>query len=300
MKSIVITINNRKGGVGKTSITLALGSILANRGYKVLLVDLESQNNLTTGCMAADQLHGIKRYVYDAVDELIDNEKRTSASLPYYKIRDNLYLSPSSRSMTGIESVLSMFNQSIMVLDLLLKPIRPLFDFIIMDCPPGAGLVTLNAYYASDRIYVPALMEDDSYIGALEVAKDIHDYINPYKPKAQITGIIMNQYSIRARLCLSVNNNFHRTFPDKIMKTAIRKNIAVGEAKRAHLGIDIYDPKCKAAQDFNALVDEILSTVPVVTPISRTFNDNSMSGRTVVLKKGQSVFIGPDGNFDVR
>lgn len=259
MKAKVITINNRKGGVGKTSITLGVGTTLAKIGYKVLLVDLESQNNLTTGCLSADVFNDNSPILFDTI--YARATKKTDAPwynrIPWHHVAENLEIIPSSRRMAGIENVLVKYSNPLSVIPYYVDCIRERADYIFLDCPPTSGLVTLNAYMASDLILVPALLEDDSLAGALDVAKDIRTYINKSRPSSRISGIILNQYNIRALLRQSVRQNFDKCFPGLVMDTVIHQSIVVGEAKRARKGVMEYAPKSTVAEDFLNLVKEL-------------------------------------------
>ncbi len=256
----VITINNRKGGVGKTSITLGVGTTLAQLGYRTLLVDLESQNNLTTGCLSPDVFDETHPILFDTLYAMAmgKTESRWFNSVPCRSVAPNLHIIPSSRRMAGIENILAKFPDPLAAIPRVMNPLYDKYDYILLDCPPTAGLITLSAYLASDYIYVPALLEDDSLAGAVAVAKDIKSYINKRRPDRKISGIILNQYNLRALLRQSVRKNFDKYFPGLVMDTVIHQSIAVGEAKRARKGIVDYAPRSTVADDFTRLTQEML------------------------------------------
>ena len=164
--------------------------------------------------------------------------------------------------MAGIEVVLAKFPDPLDVIPSLIRCIRGSFDYILLDCPPTSGLITLNAYMASDFIYVPALLEDDSLAGVIDVAKDLKTYINKRRPDLRISGIILNQYNLRALLRQSVRRNFDACFPGLVMDTVIHQSIVVGEAKRAHKGVLDYAPRSTIAEDYEKLTEEMLAKMP--------------------------------------
>jgi chromosome partitioning protein len=260
MRTKVITINNRKGGVGKTSITLGVGTTLAKLGYRTVLVDLESQNNLTTGCLSPDSFDETRPILFDTLYAVAMNKKESHwyYSVPCLPVANNLHIIPSSRRMAGIENILAMSSDPLLTIPCIMNCLHNKFDYVLLDCPPTAGLITLSAYFASDYIYVPALLEDDSLAGAVAVAKDIKSYINKRRPGMRISGIILNQYNLRALLRQSVRKNFDKYFPGLVMDTVIHQSIAVGEAKRARKGIVEYAPRSTVADDFTRLTQEML------------------------------------------
>lgn len=259
MNAKVIVINNRKGGVGKTTATLAVGSILARCNYKVLVVDLESNNNLTTGCLPFPAIEAQRRFVYDAIDEFCRGEH--DVKMPVFPAMVGMDISASNRNLAGVESTLTNLpaGTRLTVLKNLLEACKEKYDFIFLDCPPTAGLLTLNAYKAADKIFIPAKLEDDSFEGARDLIIDLKKYIiGNEKLEDRLGGIFFNEFDPFPLIHRDIKNNFNRYFGPLMMKSNIRKNVAIKEAKRCRRCIVDYDPKSNAAKDYIALTQEIL------------------------------------------
>ena len=151
---IVIAVANQKGGVAKTTSVSAIGSVLASLGYKVLMVDFDPQANLTYSFVPQGQL--LERYVYDAL--------KSRRDLPYYQVGDGLFLCPSGFELTFTEVEMNNVRRREYVFNDILGPHRSAFDFILIDCQPTLGLLTVNAIAASDRVSVPINADNFSCI----------------------------------------------------------------------------------------------------------------------------------------
>lgn len=260
----IITINNQKGGVGKTTAIMSTSSILAKGGKKVLAIDAESQNNLTTGFMTFDQISKQRRFFFDAINACVTGEGSTE--LPIVSISSHLDLVPSSRDMAGVESVMSTLKSGhLQVFRELIRPYLRQYDFIFFDIPPTPGLVTLNTYMAVDFLFIIARLEDDSYDGAVNMLRDIHEYVNPRRnPPLTVNGVFFNEYDQLPLIHRSIKKNFEDTFGGTMMASAIRRNTSVKAAKRAHKGVYDYDPSCNAAKDYLALTEEIIGRIEAI------------------------------------
>lgn len=236
---------NHKGGVGKTASVSATGSILASQGMRVLMCDLDTQANLTR-C----HVDGFpKRLIYHALKEKKD--------LPIINVAPNLDLVPSGLEMAGIELEISGAMQRESILKKLLSPLLDKYDYILLDCPPSLGLITINALVAADYLFVPMLADTMSYYG-LGMIDNICSLVQELNPSIQITGIFFTKYDTRVGLTSAIEEMVRETYGSRLMQTRIRINTKIGEAPMFHKNILEYEPDGKSVREYTALVDEML------------------------------------------
>ena len=242
-----ISIMNHKGGTGKTTSSINIGAGLAKKGLKVLLLDIDSQANLTEGLGVGDP----EESVYDSIRE---NKK-----LPILNISDNLDLVPSSIDLLGTEmEIVSKIGRE-QILHKLLKPIRSEYDYIIIDCPPSVGLLTVNAMVASDTILLPLQGEYFAYKGVdrlLGIVNEVRDNLNE---KLEIGGVFITQINPNRILTKTIVEKLTEDLQDKVFDTKIRINVALAEAQLQGQTIFDYAPESNGAKDYEMLVDEILN-----------------------------------------
>jgi chromosome partitioning protein len=242
-----ISIMNHKGGTGKTTSAINIGAGLAKKGLKVLLLDIDSQANLTEGLGKGDP----KVSVYDSIRE---NKK-----LPILHVSENLDLVPSSIDLLGAEmEIVSKIGRE-QILHKLLKPIRSEYDFIIIDCPPSVGLLTVNAMVASDTILLPLQGEYFAYKGVdrlLGIVNEVRDNLND---KLEIGGVFITQINPNRILTKTIVEKLTEDLQDKVFDTKIRINVALAEAQLQGQTIFDYAPESNGAKDYEMLVGEILN-----------------------------------------
>jgi chromosome partitioning protein len=242
-----ISIMNHKGGTGKTTSSINIGAGLAKKGLKVLLLDIDSQANLTEGLGKGDQ----ELSVYDSIRE---NKK-----LPILNVSENLDLVPSSIDLLGAEmEIVSKIGRE-QILHKLLKPIRSEYDYIIIDCPPSVGLLTVNAMVASDTILLPLQGEYFAYKGVdrlLGIVNEVRDNLND---KLEIGGVFITQINPNRILTKTIVEKLTEDLQDKVFETKIRINVALAEAQLQGQSIFDYAPESNGAKDYEMLVDEILN-----------------------------------------
>lgn len=242
-----ISIMNHKGGTGKTTSSINIGAGLAKKGLKVLLLDIDSQANLTEGLGKGDP----ELSVYDSIRE---NKK-----LPILNVSENLDLVPSSIDLLGAEmEIVSKIGRE-QILHKLLKPIRSEYDYIIIDCPPSVGLLTVNAMVASDTILLPLQGEYFAYKGVdrlLGIVNEVRDNLND---KLEIGGVFITQINPNRILTKTIVEKLTEDLQDKVFDTKIRINVALAEAQLQGQSIFDYAPDSNGAKDYELLVDEILS-----------------------------------------
>ncbi len=242
-----ISIMNHKGGTGKTTSSINIGAGLAKKGFKVLLLDIDSQANLTEGL-------GIGVTELSVYDSIRENKK-----LPILKISENLDLVPSSIDLLSAEmEIVSKIGRE-QILNKLLKPIRPNYDYIIIDCPPSVGLLTINAMVASDVILIPLLGEYFAYKGVdrlLGIVKEVKESLNE---NLEIGGVFITQINTTRILTKTIVDKLTEDLQEKVFDTKIRINVALAEAQLQGQSIFDYAPESNGAKDYGMLVDEILS-----------------------------------------
>jgi len=247
MSTTTITIANHKGGVGKTTSAASIGCGLALKGMRVLLIDLDAQQNLSYSLTHTEDPD---KSVYDA---LVKDEP-----LPIVKISENLDLVPASLDLARAEIDMATKIAREGILKNLIQPIADNYDFIIIDCPPSLGIVTTNALVASDELYIPLTAEALPMKGLSmldDVVREVRKRVNP---NLTLGGVFFTRYNNR-KLNREVIKTIAVKYGDKVFNTRIRENIALAEAPLSGKSIFEYDPKSNGAADYFSLVDEIIS-----------------------------------------
>jgi chromosome partitioning protein len=243
--SQVITISNHKGGVGKTTSAVNIGAGLRELGYKVLLVDLDPQANLSQSLGHPEP----ERNIYGAM--------RGQYQAEPIQVLPGLDLVPSTLDLSGAEVELSGEAGREYILSELLAPLRSSYDYIIIDSPPSLGLLTINAFTASTGLLIPLQPHYLAFQGLtklLEVVEKIQRRLNK---ELQITGVFITQYDSRKVLIRDVVETIKAHFAESLLATRIRENIALAEAPAMGLDIFRYSPKSNGAEDYLNLSKEI-------------------------------------------
>lgn len=246
MKTIAFT--NQKGGVGKTTSTVNVGAGLCKQGKKVLLVDLDPQANLTYSLRMNSKR--LDRSIYDVL-------KGTAEPGEALISHNGFDILPSSIDLSGAEMEFANEPARETLLKYKLNKIKGDYDYILIDCPPNLGLLTLNAFTAVDEIFIVLQSE---YL-ALHGLSKLIDVINVVKerlnPEIELTGIICTLFDSRKNLNKEVVDHIKDYFGDKVFNTIIRDNVALAEAPSHHKTIFEYDPDSHGAEDYMALAKEI-------------------------------------------
>lgn len=241
----IITLANHKGGVGKTTTTASMGSILASMGKKVLLIDLDAQANLTCSLLKEE----VTTSVYDAFVN--------SISLPIYNIGENLDIVPSSLQLAQADLQLGSALARERLLEDLLVPVKDNYDYIIIDCPPSLSLMTLNAITASDQVIIPLVAETLPFKGLTMIINFVNMVRAKLNPKVKVEGVLITRYEI-SKLSKQIEEGLRQNLEGLIYKTKIRKNITVAQAPLEATNIVEYDRKSNGALDYTAFVQEYL------------------------------------------
>lgn len=247
MNTKIIAIANHKGGVGKTASTASIGAILAARGKKVLVVDLDTQANLT------------RHFVMTLPSRTIYHAIRDRKNLPIIDVRENLHLVPSSLEMAGIEMELItiMFNRE-RVLKNLLDPIKDKYDYILLDCPPALGIITINALTVATHLIVPMKTDLMSNYG-LSMMDEFCVKMQEIHPGLQIDFIFFNIYEKGQTITEAIEKNVREKYGDKVLSTVIRKNNDIAKAAFEYMDVVRYNPQANGSKDFQQLVTELES-----------------------------------------
>ena len=246
----VISIANQKGGVGKTTTAINFSTILAKKGKKVLLIDADPQGNGTSGLGINKEQ---KFSVYDVLIEDIEVEN----TLQKTQVK-NLDLCPSNINLAGAEvQLVSMENREYR-LKSKLDSIRDKYDYIIIDCPPSLGLVTLNAFTASDSVLIPVQCEYYALEGLGQLLNTIELVKKHMNKNIRIEGALLTMYDARTNLSNQVVKEVKRYFEDKVYKNVIPRNVKLSEAPSYGMPITMYDPRSKGAKSYEKFVKEFL------------------------------------------
>ena len=247
----IISVVNQKGGVGKTTTAINLGSYLASNGKFVLLVDLDPQSNATSG-LGIDS-RDLEAGVYET---LLGEKSLRDVIIPTQV--EGLKLVPSTQALAGAAvDLVDMDRREHRLSDALLE-VRNDFDFIIIDCPPSLGLLTVNGLVAVDKVLIPVQAEYYALEGLSQLLKTIGMVRQALKPELEILGAVLTMYDGRNRLSSDVMAELHRFFPDRVFKSIIPRNVRLAEAPSFGRPIMEYDPWSKGAKAYERLAKEIL------------------------------------------
>ena len=247
----VIAVVTQKGGVGKTTSAVNIAAAMGEMGKKCLLVDIDPQGNATSG-VGVDK-RSVQRSTYDL---LVGDGDATGGIIPTeYK---NLWLLPASVGLAGAEIEMVDVPHREKRLKAALAPCRDSFDFILIDCPPALGLLTLNALVAADTFLIPAQPEYYALEGLSQLIATVRQVKRLYNPTLELEGVMFTMYDGRTHLTQQVVAEVKKFFPRKVYGTVIPRTVRLAEAPSYGRPINYYDPKGKGAKAYHDLAKEIL------------------------------------------
>ena len=246
----VISVANQKGGVGKTTTAVNLSTILAKKGKKVLLIDTDPQGNATSGL-------GITKELELSVYDILVGETEFEETIQDTKIR-NLKLCPSNISLAGAEVELVSMMSREQRLKTKLDTIKSKFDYIIIDCPPSLGLVTLNAFTASDSVLIPVQCEYFALEGLGQLLNTVNLVKKHLNKNLEIEGALLTMYDVRTNLSNQVVSEVKKYFGDRVYKTVIPRNVKLSEAPSYGMPITVYDARSKGAKSYEKFAKELI------------------------------------------
>lgn len=249
----VISFANQKGGVGKTTSAVNVAASLGILGHRVLLIDLDPQGNATSGI-------GIPKKELKASSKDILTGDATAKDLILETEFDNLSLIPANIALAGVEFELyDLFDNDQMPYRLKegLAPILNDFDYIIIDCPPSLGMLTINAFTASDGIVVPMQCEYYAFEGLSQLLQSVKGMKKRYNPELDITGILITMYNGRLLLSMQVISDLKKYFADKLFDTRISRNVKLTEAPGYGKPVYYYDKNAKGTKEYLEVAKEL-------------------------------------------
>jgi len=246
----IISVANQKGGVGKTTTTVNLSTILAKKGKKVLLIDTDPQGNATSGL-------GVSKDVELSVYDILIGDTEFDETLQETAIK-NLKVCPSNISLAGAEVQLVSMMSREQRLKTKLDKIKDQYDYILIDCPPSLGLVTLNAFTASDSVLIPVQCEYFALEGLGQLLNTVNLVKKHLNKNLEIEGALLTMYDARTNLSNQVVKEIKKYFEDKVYKTVIPRNVRLAEAPSYGMPITVYDPRSKGAKAYEKFAKELL------------------------------------------
>ncbi len=246
----VIAIANQKGGVGKTTTAVNIGTILAKKNKKILLIDADPQGNATSGL-------GLEKELELSLYDVLINDVKINEIIQKTAIR-NLMVCPANMNLAGAEVQLVTQMSREQRLKEKIDEIKDDYDFIFIDCPPSLGLITLNAFTASDSVFIPVQCEYFALEGLGQLLNTINLVKKHLNRTLEIEGAVLTMYDSRTNLSNQVVKEVQRYFGNKVYKTVIPRNIKLSEAPSYGMPITIYDPKSKGARAYEKLARELI------------------------------------------
>ena len=248
-----IAIANQKGGVGKTTTSVNLSSCLAALGKKVLLIDTDPQGNATSG--VGIERESLENSVYDVIINE-DNINDVIVKTDYNK----LWVVPSSIDLAGAELELVAGENREYRLKTAVQSVKDNYDYIIIDCPPSLGLITLNSFVCADSIIIPIQCEYYALEGLSQLTNTIRLVKGSLNPALELEGVLLTMYDTRTNLSLQVAEEVKKYYTNKLYKSVIPRNVRLSEAPSYGQPINIYDSTSKGSESYMSLAREVIKS----------------------------------------
>ncbi|MEO6954500.1 MAG: ParA family protein [Polyangia bacterium] len=247
----ILAIANQKGGVGKTTTSVNLAASLAQKGRRVLVVDMDPQANATSGL--GMPRGSVQEGIYEAL--VLDRSVRELTQLTEVP---GLWLVPATRELAGAEIELVGVDERAQRLKRALAPVMAMYDYVIIDCPPSLGLLTLNSLVAATAVVIPMQCEYYALEGLSRLVETMEQVRNAFNPTLELAGIVLTMVDLRTNLTQQVADEVRTHFPDKVYTTSIPRNVRLSEAPSHGKPICLYDVRSSGSQSYLALAQELL------------------------------------------
>ena len=250
----IISFANQKGGVGKTTSCVNIAASLGLMGYKVLIIDLDPQGNTTSGVGIA------KKGLKGSTKELLTGEKKAS-EIVVETAYQNLSVIPTNTALAGAEFDLFDFEESEFCMKNALAEIKDDYDYILVDCPPSLGMLTVNSFAASDGVIVPMQCEFYALEGLSQLMITINRIKRLYNPDLSVSGILITMYNGRLLLSMQVISELQKHYEDKIFETKISRNVKLTEAPGFGRPAYYHDKSSKGAKEYLEVAKELVTRI---------------------------------------
>ena len=247
----IIAVANQKGGVGKTTTSINLAACLAEKGKRVLAVDMDPQGNLTSG-LGVDK-DSVEKSIYELIIGEVDIKEVINK-----EVLENLDIIPTSIDLSAAEIELIGVDDKEYILRNAIDQVKDQYDFVIIDCPPSLSMLTINAMTTADSVIVPIQCEYYALEGLSQLIHTVELVKDRLNSKLEIEDVVFTMYDARTNLSLQVVENVKGNLQQNIYKTIIPRNIRLAEAPSYGLPINKYDPKSTGAESYMRLADEVI------------------------------------------
>jgi chromosome partitioning protein len=249
--SRIVAVANQKGGVGKTTTSINLAASIASRGYRVLLVDFDPQGNASSG--VGYPRDKVELTVYDAlVGECTLEDVIRPTDIP------TLFVAPATTDLVGAEIELITADHRERYLANALATVAPQYDYVVIDCPPSLGMLTLNALVAADGVVVPMQAEYFALEGLSALTATIQTVKEAYNPALTVDGVLFTMFDGRMNLANQVRAEVAKHFGDKVLATTVPRNVRLSEAPSHGKPVMLYDQRCPGTRSYLAVADEFI------------------------------------------